>query len=79
MDRRGDSDNLKYGGNHIYSIPEYRRRGGGRIVGLPFNKRIDNSVIKAGQVSIIDKFDKKPSRYTDSNHTWKELDKSLKR
>jgi len=78
MDRKGDADNLRYGGNHIYSIPEYRRRGGGRIVGLP-NNRIDNSVIKAGQVSIIDRSYKKPSRYTDSNYAWKELDKSLKR
>ncbi|KAF1799857.1 NRDE-2, necessary for RNA interference-domain-containing protein [Mucor lusitanicus] len=79
MDKRGDADNLRYGGNHIYSIPEYKRRGGGRVVGLPFNKRIDNSVVKAGQVSIIDRSDKKPPRYTDSNYAWKELDKSLKR
>ncbi|KAK4511241.1 uncharacterized protein ATC70_012455 [Mucor velutinosus] len=79
MDRRGDADNLRYGGNHIYSIPEYKRRGGGRVVGLPLDNRIDNSVTKAGQVSLIDRFDKKPSRYTDSNYAWKELDKSLKR
>lgn len=49
------------------------------MVGLPLNKRIDNSVVKAGQVSLIDRSDKRPSRYTDSNYAWKELDKSLKR
>ncbi|KAL9542170.1 hypothetical protein MBANPS3_008745 [Mucor bainieri] len=79
MDRRGDADNLRYGGNHIYAIPEYKRRGGGRVVGLPFNKRIDHSVVKAGQVSLVDRADRKPSRYTDANYAWKELDKSLKR
>lgn len=79
MDRRGDADNLRYRGNHIYSIPEYKRRGGGRVLGLPFDKRIDNSVVKAGQVFIVDRSYKKPSRYTDSNYAWKELDKSLKR
>ncbi|CEP11433.1 hypothetical protein [Parasitella parasitica] len=79
MDGRGDADNLRYGGSHVYTIPDYKRRGGGRVLGLPFNKRIDSSVIKAGQVVIIDKSEKKPSRYTDSNYAWKELDKSRKR
>jgi hypothetical protein len=41
MDTRGDENNLVYGTIHRYSIPEYRRSGAGRIVGLPTNMRID--------------------------------------
>ncbi|KAF8535001.1 NRDE-2, necessary for RNA interference-domain-containing protein [Trichophaea hybrida] len=41
MDTRGDEKNLIYGTIHRYSIPDYRRSGAGRIVGLPTNMRID--------------------------------------
>lgn len=54
MDRRGDKDNLKYGGNHSYDVPIYKRSGGGRVLGLPSNQRIDKSVVKSGTVTIID-------------------------
>lgn len=55
MDRRGDANNLKYGGNHSYAVPVYKRAGGGRVLGLPSNQRIDNSVVKSGTVTITDR------------------------
>lgn len=55
MDRRGDSSNAKYGGNHSYTVPEYRRVGGGRVMGLPDNLRIDRSVTKSGTITLVDK------------------------
>ncbi|KAG2202419.1 hypothetical protein INT47_008890 [Mucor saturninus] len=80
MDRRGDKDNLKYGGNHSYDVPIYKRSGGGRVLGLPSNQRIDKSVVKSGTVTITDGGSgRKTQRYTDSNYAWKELDTSLKR
>jgi len=41
MDTEGDEFNLVYGTMHRYSIPDYRRGGNGRIVGLSPNLRID--------------------------------------
>ncbi|KAG2234395.1 hypothetical protein INT48_003622 [Thamnidium elegans] len=79
MDRRGDSSNAKYGGNHSYTVPEYKRVGGGKVLGLPDNLRIDRSVVKSGTITLVDKSRKKPNRYTDSDYAWKELDKTLKR
>lgn len=58
MDRRGDSSNAKYGGNHSYTVPEYRRVGGGRVMGLPDNLRIDRSVTKSGTITLVDKSQK---------------------
>ncbi|KAI7908306.1 NRDE-2, necessary for RNA interference-domain-containing protein [Cokeromyces recurvatus] len=80
MDRRGDPDIITYGGNHAYSVPIFKRCGGGRVIGLSPNIRIDNSVVKSGQISIIDIWDKKKtSRYIDPDYSWKEFDKDLKR
>lgn len=55
MDKRGDADNLKYGQNHSYNVPVYKRSGGGRVLGFPLNRRIDNSVVKSGTVTITDR------------------------
>ncbi|RCH81049.1 hypothetical protein CU098_002769, partial [Rhizopus stolonifer] len=80
MDKRGDQDNLTYGSNHVYSVPTFKRMGGGSVIGLPPFKRIDGSQSKSGQVTLLDKSDSKVSkRYTDSDYAWKELDKSLKK
>ncbi|CAZ79699.1 unnamed protein product [Tuber melanosporum] len=40
-DTRGDPDNVTYGSIHRYSIPDYRRRGGGSVLGLSPGIRID--------------------------------------
>ncbi|PWW79846.1 DUF1740-domain-containing protein [Tuber magnatum] len=40
-DTRGDPDNVTYGSIHRYSIPDYRRRGGGSVLGLSPEIRID--------------------------------------
>lgn len=40
-DTRGDPHNITYGTIHRYSIPDYRRRGAGSIVGLSPDIRID--------------------------------------
>lgn len=62
IDKRGDTDNLKYGGNHVYSVPEYKRSGGGKVIGLPNNKRIDNSSSRSGQVTLTDRFNRVTSK-----------------
>jgi hypothetical protein len=41
IDTRGDEDNLIYGTIYRYIIPAYVRRGGGYVIGLPTNMRID--------------------------------------
>lgn len=80
IDKRGDADNLTYGSNHAYTIPSYKRKGGGRIIGLPPSKRIDHhAVTKSGQIKLTDQHTHKGTRYTDTDYSWKELDKSLKR
>lgn len=40
-DTRGDPDNVTYGSIHRYSIPDYRRRGGGSVLGLSPEIRIN--------------------------------------
>ncbi|KAG0637046.1 NRDE-2, necessary for RNA interference-domain-containing protein [Tuber brumale] len=40
-DTRSDPDNVTYGSIHRYSIPDYRRRGGGSVLGLSPEIRID--------------------------------------
>lgn len=80
IDKRGDSDNITYGSNHVYTIPKFKRKGGGRVIGLPPNKRIDHHASsKPGQIKLIDQQRHKGTRYTDNSYAWKELDKSLKR
>ena len=41
IDRRGDSDNVRYGSIHRYSIPRYSRAGHGSVVGLHPSIKID--------------------------------------
>ncbi|RPB06131.1 DUF1740-domain-containing protein [Choiromyces venosus 120613-1] len=40
-DTRGDPNNVTYDSIHKYSIPDYRRRGGGSVLGLSPEIRID--------------------------------------
>ncbi|OKL61538.1 hypothetical protein UA08_03309 [Talaromyces atroroseus] len=43
IDRKGDIHNVIYGTIHRYSIPQYRRAGRGRILGLPARFKIDRT------------------------------------
>ncbi|KAG0177112.1 hypothetical protein DFQ28_006393 [Apophysomyces sp. BC1034] len=82
IDKRGDSDNLHYGKNHAYNIPSYHRSGGGSVIGLPPEAKIDLSSTKSGKVLTITmegRSKKKLLRYTDPEYTWKETDKAMKR
>ncbi|KAI9487708.1 MAG: NRDE-2, necessary for RNA interference-domain-containing protein [Benjaminiella poitrasii] len=80
IDRKGDPDIVRYGGNHAYSVPTFKRSGGGKIIGLAPNLRIDGLSAKPGRIDVIDVWSrKKSSRYTDSDYAWKEFDKDLKR
>ncbi|PSN74288.1 DUF1740-domain-containing protein [Corynespora cassiicola Philippines] len=44
VDRRGDPDNLKYGGINRYDIPDYRRIGYGSILGASPDVKIDRKL-----------------------------------
>ena len=79
MDRRGDPGNARYGGTHTYDMPSYRRSNGGKILGLPPHQRISPTTSKHGPILIVDQPTKKPRRYTDKDHVWKEMDKTMKR
>jgi hypothetical protein len=80
IDKRGDADNMVYGSNHAYSIPTFKRKGGGSIIGLPPNKRIDHrAMTKVGQIKLMDEYTQKGTRYTDADYAWTEIDKSMKR
>ncbi|KAI9313832.1 NRDE-2, necessary for RNA interference-domain-containing protein [Dichotomocladium elegans] len=81
IDKRGDPDNLTFGENHSYKAPSFQRSGGGQIIGLPSNLRIDLSRAKSSNVlSIIPVGSKKKRiRYTDPEYSWKESDKAMKR
>ncbi|KAI7849022.1 NRDE-2, necessary for RNA interference-domain-containing protein [Circinella umbellata] len=81
-DIRGDSDNLTYGGIHSYDVPNYKREGGGYVIGLPSNLRIDWASGKSGKTLKL--YNTWPSgtkkkRYTDADYSWKETDKAMKR
>ncbi|KAI8051900.1 NRDE-2, necessary for RNA interference-domain-containing protein [Gilbertella persicaria] len=77
MDKRGDQDNLTYGSNHVYSVPTFKRMGGGSVIGLPPFKRIDGSQSKSGQVTLLDKSDSKVKQYIATIET--DAYKSLKK
>ncbi|CAG8582332.1 2727_t:CDS:10 [Paraglomus occultum] len=67
IDRRGDTNNLVYGGTYKYEVPRYRRSGGGKVLGLPPNYRISRKRHE-GSAEIIEdiyysKKDKKNTRY----------------
>ncbi|KAI8393343.1 NRDE-2, necessary for RNA interference-domain-containing protein [Radiomyces spectabilis] len=80
VDKYGDPDTLRYGQNHSYSVPGYKRSGAGRILGLSFQDRIDQSSMSTSAVITISRDkQKKHMRYTDREYTWKETDKAMKR
>jgi hypothetical protein len=41
VDRKGDEKNLLYGSIHRYSVPPFHRCGGGSVLGLPSDMKID--------------------------------------
>lgn len=47
--RRGDENNLRYGGLHRGDVPRYRRFGAGRIVGLNEGLRITKETAHTGR------------------------------
>ncbi|BDD55700.1 Protein nrde2 [Monascus purpureus] len=52
VDLKGDKYNLVYGTLHRYSVPEYRRIGRGRVLGLPPSYRIDRDSTEGDAVVI---------------------------
>jgi len=54
VDLNGDSQNLTYQRLHRYSIPQYRRAGSGRILGLDLRFRIDKDASLEDIVHLID-------------------------
>ena len=41
VDKRGDTDNVKYGSVHRYSVPLFARFGSGSVLGTPVSSKID--------------------------------------
>lgn len=74
IDRRGDRDNVTYGSINRYKVPPYRRYGGGCVLGLPPDMRIDRSLTTDKDIYIIPTgghwkerpFARKPGRKHDS-------------
>jgi hypothetical protein len=44
VDRKGDEKNLLYGSVHRYSVPPFHRYGGGSVLGLPPDMKIDRDL-----------------------------------
>ena len=44
IDKKGDEKNLLYGSVHRYSVPPFHRYGGGRVLGLPSDMKIDRDL-----------------------------------
>ncbi|KAI9489261.1 NRDE-2, necessary for RNA interference-domain-containing protein [Zychaea mexicana] len=83
VDKRGDKDNLTYGGLHSYDVPSYHREGGGYVIGLSSSVKIDKASATSGRTLqiIASRLSRKKKllRYTDAAYTWKETDKDMKR
>ncbi|GAA5908743.1 hypothetical protein JCM8208_006776 [Rhodotorula glutinis] len=78
--RRGDENNLRYGGLHRGDVPKYRRLGGGRVVGLNEGLRITRETAYTGrgvEISPLNRF--RTPRYTDSSSFRHLTDKNTKR
>lgn len=61
--RRGDENNLRYGGLHRGDVPKYRRLGGGRVVGLNKGLRITRETAYTGrgiEVAPLNRFRVRP-------------------
>lgn len=52
IDHKGDPQNLAYGRLHKYDVPQYRRSGHGRVLGLDTISRIDREASGESHVSI---------------------------
>ncbi|GJN91570.1 hypothetical protein Rhopal_004593-T1 [Rhodotorula paludigena] len=70
--RRGDENNLRYGGLHRGDVPRYRRFGAGRIIGLNEGLRITKETAYTGRGV-------ETPRYTDSSSLRHLTDKNTKR
>ncbi|BGP44730.1 hypothetical protein JCM10450v2_000544 [Rhodotorula kratochvilovae] len=78
--RRGDENNLRYGGLHRGDVPKYRRLGGGRVLGLNEGLRITRETAYTGrgvEIAPLNRF--RTPRYTDSSSFRHLTDKNTKR
>ncbi|GAA6047144.1 hypothetical protein JCM3770_006922 [Rhodotorula araucariae] len=78
--RRGDENNLRYGGLHRGDVPKYRRLGGGRVLGLNGGLRITRETAYTGrgvEIAPLNRF--RTPRYTDPSPFRHLTDKNAKR
>src|SRR2546430_14384124 len=75
-DRRGDPDNLVYGKIHRYSIPLFRRRGAGSVLGLPVHIKIDRYADEDKGILVSDhRGSRKREKYTFARNESKSIKK----
>ncbi|KAF9207642.1 hypothetical protein BGZ49_010829 [Haplosporangium sp. Z 27] len=86
IDVKGDRDTFRYGGQDLLKVPRYNRAGGGRVLGLPGNIRIDFEKTRAiGDKAIILRDGggggkgSKSTRYIDPHAIWRDRSQEYKR
>ncbi|KAI1319785.1 hypothetical protein EDD11_003170 [Mortierella claussenii] len=83
VDVHGDRDFFRYGGINPLTVPKYNRAGGGRVLGMPSNMRIDYEKTRAqgGKVLVFRTNGKgaKSTRYIDPHATWRDKSQEYKR
>ncbi|BGO94695.1 hypothetical protein NBRC10512_004875 [Rhodotorula toruloides] len=78
--RRGDPNNLRYGGLHRGDVPKYRRVGAGKVIGLNDGLRITRETAYSGrgvEIAPVNRF--KTPRYVDPASLRHLTDKNAKR
>ncbi|GAA5861515.1 hypothetical protein JCM3774_000276 [Rhodotorula dairenensis] len=78
--RRGDDNNIRYGGLHRGDIPRYRRAAGGKVLGLNEGLRITKETAYTGrgvEIAPLNRF--RTPRYVDRSSLRHLTDKSAKR
>ncbi|GAA5980700.1 hypothetical protein JCM10908_001742 [Rhodotorula pacifica] len=78
--RRGDENNIRYGGLHRGDIPRYRRAAGGKVLGLNEGLRITRETAYTGrgvEIAPLARF--RTPRYVDPSSLRHLIDKSTKR
>ncbi|BGP21464.1 hypothetical protein JCM10295v2_000339 [Rhodotorula toruloides] len=78
--RRGDPNNLRYGGLHRGDVPKYRRFGAGKVIGLNDGLRITRETAYSGrgvEIAPVNRF--KTPRYVDPASLRHLTDKNVKR
>ncbi|BGP52880.1 hypothetical protein JCM8202v2_000437 [Rhodotorula sphaerocarpa] len=78
--KRGDENNLRYGGLHRGDVPRYRRVAGGKVLGLNDGLRITKETAytnRGMEIAPVNRF--RTPRYVDSSSLRHLTDKSTKR